>query len=127
MADLAPFPDVEDLLADALAGFGQAGSEYPADLEEKLPFVRSRRNGGDDDRRTDHPLVDVETAAGTRAQAWETARLVQQRLISGPLHVPGVGIIDRAQTVIGLRPVLHDNPAVRCVLGTYRLSLRRTT
>lgn len=128
MADLAPYPDVEDLLADALTDFGETGSSYPADLEASLPFVRARRNGGEDDRRTDRPLVDVEVAAGTRAQAWEKARAVQQRLISGPIRVPGVGIIDRAETSIGPRNVLHDNPAVHgCVLATYRISLRRLT
>ncbi|MFE9337765.1 hypothetical protein [Streptomyces sp. NPDC007063] len=127
MADLAPFPDVEDVLADALAGFGETGSEYPADLEAHLPFVRIRRTGGDDDRRTDRPLADVEVAAATRAQAWEIARQVQQRLLSGPIRVPGVGIVDRASTQVGLRHVLHENPNIRCVLATYRPSLRRLT
>lgn len=127
MADLPPFPDVEDLLVRALTGFGQTGSEYPADLENHLPFVRSTRSGGDDDRRTDRPLVDVETAAGTRAEAWQKALAIQQRLISGPIHVPGFGIVDRAGTEIGPRRVLHENPEVRCVLTTYRMSLRRLT
>lgn len=127
MADLAPFPDVEDLLAQALIEFGETGSEYPDDLEQRLPFHRIRRSGGGDDRRTDSALVDIETAAGTRAEAWQKARAVQQRLISGPIHVPGVGVLDRTRTEIGPRNVLHENPAVRCVLVTYRASARRLT
>lgn len=125
MADLAPFPDVEELLAQALTEFGETGSEYPAELEAHLPFVRSLRAGGADDRRTDSPLVDIEVAASTRAAAWSTALVVQQRLISSPVHIPGVGVIDRATTEIGPRRVLHENPSVRCVLATYRMALRR--
>jgi len=127
VADLAPYPDVEEVLADALVEFGETGSTYPADLEAHLPFVRIRRTGGDDDRRTDRPLVDVEVAAATRAHAWEVSRLVQQRLLSGPFRVPGAGIVDRASTQIGLRRVLHENPNIRCVLATYTVSLRRLT
>lgn len=125
MADLAPYPDIEELLAQALVGFGETGSEYPADLEEHLPFVRSRRAGGGDDRRTDSPLVDIEVAAASRAEAWQLAASIQQRLISGPVRVPGIGIVDRTQTEIGPRRVLHENPNVRCVLATYTASARR--
>ncbi|MFJ2567879.1 hypothetical protein ACIO02_33935 [Streptomyces sp. NPDC087568] len=127
MADLAPWPDVEDLLVQALADLTSTGTVYPPDLEQQLPFTRVRRVGGGDDQRTDTALVEVETAAGTRAQAWQVARTVQQRLISGPLRVAGVGVMDRAQTEIGLRGVLHENPAVRCVLATYSVSTRRTS
>ncbi|MFD5468898.1 hypothetical protein [Streptomyces sp. NPDC127105] len=127
MADLAPFPDIEDLLVQALTGLTQTGTVYPPGLEKHVPFTRIRRIGGGDDQRTDTALVEVETAAGTRAQAWQVARQVQQRLISGPIHVAGVGVMDRAQTEIGLRGVLHENPAVRCVLATYSVSARRTS
>jgi hypothetical protein len=127
MADLAPFPDVEDLLVQALADLSKTGTVYPPDLEDEVPFTRVRRVGGTDDRRTDSALVDVETAAATRAAAWPVARAIQQRLISGPLHVAGVGVVDRAVTEVGLRGVVLDNPALRAVLGTYRLSLRRLT
>ncbi|WP_335936620.1 hypothetical protein [Streptomyces sp. PTD5-9] len=125
MADLALFPDIEDLLVQALADLSRTGTVYPPGLEGRLPFTRVRRIGGGDDRRTDTALVEVETAAATRAQAWQVARQVQQRLISGPLRVPGAGVMDRAVTDVGLRGVLHDNPAVRCVLATYRVSARR--
>lgn len=126
MTDLAPFPDVEDLLVQALADLSDAGTVYPPDLEDVLPFTRLRRVGGQDDRRTDTALVDVETAAATRATAWTIARAIQQRLISGPLTVPGLGVMDRAVTEVGLRGVVHENPDVRLVLGTYRISARRS-
>lgn len=126
-ADLAPFPDIEDLLTQALAEFCGTGSTYPDDLDAALPFARILRVGGSDDRRTDAPLVDIEVAASTRAEAWRVAGLIQQRLISGPIRVPGVGIIDRTSTEIGPRKVLHENQRVRCVLTTYRVSSRRMT
>ena len=133
-ADLAPYPDVEDLLIAALADLGSTGSVYPDDLHERLfsgidgqeHFIRIRRVGGEDDLRTDRPRVDIEIAAASRALAWRVARTVQQRMISGPARVPGIGVMDRARTEIGLRAVLHENPNIRCVLATYRASLRRS-
>ncbi|MDG9703812.1 hypothetical protein [Streptomyces sp. DH37] len=133
-ADLPPYPDVEDLLIARLADLGPTGSVYPANLHELLfagvdgqeHFIRIRRVGGEDDLRTDRPRVDIEIAAATRAIAWRVARAVQQRMISGPARVPGVGVMDRARTEVGLRAVLHENPAIRCVLATYRASLRRS-
>lgn len=127
MAGLAPFPDIEDLLSQALTEFAATGSVYPDNVEERLPFARIQRRGGDDDRVTDTPLVDVEVASSTRAEAWRIARAIQARLISGPLHVPLVGVMDRARTQIGPRSVLHENQRIRCVLATYSVSARRLT
>ncbi|RDG37961.1 phage tail termination protein [Streptomyces corynorhini] len=129
MGDLAPYPDLEYLLVQALAvpALPAAVTVYPPDLEQRLPMVRVVRLGGADDGRTDAARIEIETAAATRAQAWEIARSVQQLLLSGPLLVPGAGLIDRAVTEDGPHGVLHDNPAVRCVAATYRVSARRFT
>ncbi|MEV2277869.1 DUF3168 domain-containing protein [Nocardiopsis sp. NPDC049922] len=125
MADLQPFPDIEDVLCEALADLGETGSETPADLQDHLPFIRPTRIGGSDDRRTDTSRVDIDCFGATRAQAWQVARAVQQRLISGPVHVPGVGLIDRARTELGPRRAPHPDETVRRVLATYRVSTRR--
>jgi hypothetical protein len=125
MADLPPFPDVEDLLSEAFTDLGETGSETPDDLQDHLPFIRITRIGGSDDRRTDTSRVDVDCFGATRAQAWQIARAVQQRLISGPTHVPGTGLIDRARTELGPRRAAHPDQNVRRVLATYRVSARR--
>ncbi|GAA0976087.1 DUF3168 domain-containing protein [Nocardiopsis tropica] len=125
MADLPPFPDIEDLLADALADLAETGSETPDDLQDRLPFIRITRIGGSDDRRTDTSRADVDCFGRTRKQAWELARAVQQRLISGPTRVPGVGLIDRARTELGPRRAPHPDQTLCRVLATYRVSARR--
>jgi hypothetical protein len=126
VADLAPFPDVEALLIALVADLLPAGTVFPPDLQEQLPYGRIlRRPGGGDDQITDSARVDVEIAAATRAQARELAAAVQQRLISGPAAVPGHGVMDRAVTESGPHRVLHEDPAVRCVQATYTVSLRR--
>ncbi len=124
MADLAPFPDVEDLLVRALAGFGTCGTVTPPDLQPRLPFVRVQRLGGGD-RITDAPRVDIGVAAATRAEAMALARAIQQRLLSGPVRVPGARVIDRAVTEMGPHEAPADDPHTRHVVQTFRMALRR--
>ncbi|WP_304455856.1 DUF3168 domain-containing protein [Nocardiopsis sp. YSL2] len=123
--DLPPFPDIEDLLCEALADLAETGSETPHDLQDHLPWIRPTRIGGSDDRRTDVSRVDVDVFAPTRAEAWRIARAVQQRLITGPTRVIGVGLIDRARTELGPRRAPHTDQTIRRVLATYRVSARR--
>lgn len=125
MADLAPYADAEALLVAALAAFGDVGTFTPADLQDRLVFIQVRRRGGADDRITDIARVDVDVFAPTRAAAWQTARLIQQHLISAPLRIPGVGVIDRARTEVGPQEVPHADQRIRRVLTSYRLSSRR--
>ncbi|KWT61830.1 hypothetical protein ADL21_11125 [Streptomyces albus subsp. albus] len=125
--DLAPFPDIEDVLVRALADFGTCGTVTPADLQHRLPFVRPRRLGGGGGKVTDGPRVDIDVTARTRAEAMSIARAVQQRLLSGPLRVPAAGIIDRAVTEMGPHEVPADDPHLRRVVATYRLAARRLT
>ncbi|WP_329520507.1 phage tail termination protein [Spirillospora sp. NBC_01491] len=125
MTDLAPYADAEQLLVTALAGFGRTGTVLPDDLRDLPLFVRVRRLGGTDDRVTDQARIAVEVFAPTRAAAWETARLVQQRLISGPTRVPGAGVIDRVRTEVGPQDLPYEDPRIRCVSATYLVSARR--
>lgn len=89
--------------------------------------MRVRRLGGGDDGRADRPRVDIETAAATRAEAMKIARAVQQRMISGPLFVPGVGLMDRATTEMGPQEVTDADPHTRHVAATYECHTRRST
>ncbi|MGC9544024.1 tail completion protein gp17 [Streptomyces sp. UG1] len=128
MADFQPFPNIEALLVAALAEFGTCGQTFPPakELAASLPFIRVRRLGGGDDRRTDRPRVDVEVAAKTYSQAMDIALKVQQRLISGWLFVPGVGLMDRALTELGPNEVTDADPHTRHIVATYECHTRRS-
>lgn len=128
MADSQPYPDIEDLLVAALAEFGSCGSHFPPTrkLAASLPFIRVRRLGGGDDLRTDKPRIDVEVAATTRAEAMRIALAVQQRLISGWLSVPGLGLMDRARTEMGPQEVIDADPHTRHIVATYECHTRRS-
>ena len=125
MTDFDPFPDVERLLVEGLADFGRTGTVLPDDLAELELFVRVMRLGGVDDRITDQARVDVAVFAKTRVAAWQAGREIQQRLISGPMRVPGVGVMDRAVTETGLQDFPYEDVRVRAVLATYLVSARR--
>lgn len=128
MADLAPFPDIEDVLAEALADFGQVGSVFPPDLSELLAdgavVVRVQRLGGGAGRVTDAPRVDVQVAASTRAVAMGVARRIEQRLTSGPVRTSH-GVVDRGVAEMGPHRVAVEDEHARHVVATYRLSTRR--
>jgi hypothetical protein len=132
MADLAAFPDAEHVVMDALADLVDDPADVvtviPSDLQDRITagrhVIRVRVIGGSDDRINDHPRVDVETFAGTRAVAWPLAETIRQRFISGPQRTAH-GIIDRATTEVGPQEITYDDPDVRRVIATYRLSTRR--
>ncbi|MCO6011415.1 hypothetical protein NE236_41345 [Actinoallomurus purpureus] len=132
MPELGPFPDVEravmDLLADLVTDPADVGTRIPADLQTRLgagrKVIRVRCIGGDDDRFTDYPRVDVEVYASTRAVAMPLAETIRQRLISRPRQT-AFGVIDRATTEVRPQEISYDDPDVRMVTATYRMSLRR--
>lgn len=115
------------LLVAALAEFGTCGQAFPlaGELAASLPFFRVRRLGVGDERRTDRPRVDIEVAAKTYSQAMGIALKVQQRLISGWLFVPRVGLMDRARTEMGLHEVPDADPHTRHIVATYECHTRR--
>jgi hypothetical protein len=122
VTDLAPYSDVERMLVAELATFGTTGTVDNG----ARPFVRALRVGGVDNGVTDTARVVVDVIATTRDEAWEIARQVQQRLISGPFAVPGEGIVDRARTDTGPAEAAYDDPDVRLVTATYVVSSRRS-
>lgn len=125
---LPVFPDVHEVLFEVLVPAfvddQHIGTVTPADLETRLPFVRVRRIGGPSTLITDRPRLDVEVYAATIGAAFQMSREIQQALISGPRSTTA-GIIDRCTTEVGPREAPYENTAVRLVMGTYRLSLRR--
>lgn len=132
MPDLAPFIDVEyalmDLFADLVTDPADVVTVLPNDLQARLAdgrkLIRVRVIGGGDDRISDHPRIDVETFASTRAVARPLAETIRQRLISGG-HRTVHGVIDHATTEVGPQEIPYDDPDVRRWSATYRLSTRR--
>lgn len=92
------FPDVQRLLVDALVvlvpGQAHTGIETPADLEQVLPFIRVRRNGGARDRFSDRATVDVDVFAATYREAELLAERVAQLLCGPP---PPVAVFDAVE------------------------------
>lgn len=129
MADLGPFPDIENVLIEALADLAaEVDSVFPPDLADRLVdgqvFVRVQRISGGAGRVTETPVVDVDVAAATRDAAMGAARLIEQRLISGPVRT-SLGVIDRGVCESGPRRFAAENEHVRHAVATYRLSTRR--
>lgn len=124
MTVLAAFPDIERILGDLLADLGTVGSETNIDLQTRLPYIRVHRIGGADDRITDPARVDIDVYAADATAAKAVTETIRQRLISGP-SATAHGIIDRAWTESGPQTAPTDDPNLRRVITTYRISMRR--
>lgn len=132
MPEFAPFIDVEaalvDLLTDLVTNPADVGTVIPSDLQTRLAagrkVIRVRVIGGSDDRISDHPRVDIETFAATRADAKSLAETIRQRLISGG-HRTAHGVIDHVATEVVPQEIPYDDPAIRRWSATYRLTARR--
>jgi hypothetical protein len=120
-----------DLLADLVSDPDDIGTVIPADLQERVfadpprRVIRVRCIGGSDSRFFDNPRVDVEVFAATRATAMPLAETIRQRLISKPRRT-AFGVIDRAETEVRPQEIPYEDPDIRRILATYRLSLRRS-
>jgi hypothetical protein len=130
MSDLAPFVDVHaaltGLLADLVPG-GHVVTWTGTDLQQVLtsgPLIRVARLGGDDNRVTAVPRVDVDVFATTEAAGAPLAERVRQRLLSYP-HATAAGVIDRVTTEVAPHEVPYDDAGVRLFTATYRIATRR--
>ncbi|MGH3099320.1 MAG: hypothetical protein ACRDMV_25345, partial [Streptosporangiales bacterium] len=110
MTVLAPFPDVERIVADILDDLGTVGTETSTGLQDVLPFIRVNRVGGGDDRITDQPRVTVDVFTAGTTEAKDIAKEAQQRLTSEP-HATDHGILDRATTETGPHPISAGDEA----------------
>lgn len=134
MPQFAAFVDIEyalmDLFADLVTDPDDVCTEIPDDLQARLAADRHVIHvhciGGSGDRISDHPRVDVEVFAATRAVAKPLAETIRQRLIYGG-HRTAHGVIDRATTEVGPQKLPYEDPDVRRWSATYRLSTRRRT
>ena len=127
---MGSFPDTEralaHLLADLAGGLDHVGTETPANLGDRLPYIRVRRFGGTDDGLTDLAIVDIDSFADTRTASVDLAEAIRDRLLAGPHHVTGA-VIDRVVTSTAPREIPWSGDAVRRWAATYRAAARRTT
>lgn len=100
-----------------------AGSVTPADLGDRLPFIRISQLGGSDDTITDNPVVDIEVFAASRDQARRIAGAIRQGL--RPRVRAGGAIIDSVRTNTSPRMLPWSNTQIARCSATYALGLRR--
>lgn len=112
------------MLGDLLGDLGTVGSETDIDLQSNLPYIRVRRIGGADNRVTDASRVDIDVYTIDATAGKTLTETIRQRLISGP-SATAHGIIDRAWTESGPQTAPTDDPNLRRVITTYRVSFRR--
>lgn len=126
---LPPFPNPERILVaefDQLAaGRWFNGGSTPRDLRERVPFVTVRRGGGPSDSVNDYPFVTVEIHARTYAEIDDIAEEIRQHLLSPDIISNVHGQIDRAVCSSAHTELPAEDPALRRILTTYRLTCRR--
>jgi hypothetical protein len=120
------FPDVQVLLIEVLGpfvGVDRIGTQTPADLAQRLPFIRVARTGGYSDRHNDYARVDVDVFHRTYADGERLAARVHEHLSVARLRA-GNGLVDRVG--VDMAPVeLPWASAVRRFTGQYLLVCRR--
>lgn len=126
MADLTVFPDVPAALVSDLSEFGTTGTVTPDDLQDKLPFIRVvGLPSGDGNLVTDVSVVEVLVFAATYRDASLISRGVQQRMISTPRVITGLGVLPKARTQTRPYEIPYDNQNIRVFTATYRIATRR--
>lgn len=124
---VARFPDIHRLLLavleDLAGGPEHLGTQTPADLAARLPFIRVARIGGPSDRISDYARVAVDVFAATYIEAEALAALVHE-LLTGTRLRAGGAVVDRVG--VDQAPVeLPWSPQVRRFQGRYLFVSRR--
>ena len=125
------FPDIEVLVIAYLkAETGQkVVTDLPAGdaLAAALPVIRvTRVSGEDSDYRLDHPIIDVDVFAATRADASTLSRQVQDLLRN---HLPfedavqPTGVVTAVGTVVGPRWLPDSNTNLRRFQASYEITV----
>ena len=120
------FPDVQVLLIEVLTpfvGVDRVALQTPADLAQRLPFIRVARTGGYSDRLCDYARVDIDVFHRTYADGERLAARVHEYLTGQRLRA-GNGLVDRVG--VDVAPVeLPWASGVRRFTGRYLLVSRR--
>jgi hypothetical protein len=123
----ARFPDVVNELIfwveatfPTTAAAGHTPATWPTGA---FTFVRVGIVGGTDDRITDYSRVDIEVFSDTYAAARALAEDIRQGL--QPRAKMESTTIDTVRTITSPQELPWGNPAVRRLLATYQVSVRR--
>ncbi|HTF53593.1 MAG TPA: DUF3168 domain-containing protein [Pseudonocardia sp.] len=128
MADLPPWPDPHDLLAELLADLTVTDVVGPllyAEFQDDMPLIRVRKVGGTNDKITDFPRMAVDVYTATYAESYELAEAIRQRLMSYPHITASAGRLDRCEVETSPYEVPWPDPSTRYLTATYRISTRR--
>lgn len=98
----------------------RAGSQTPADLDARLPYVLLTRTGGDRTVIDDNPFFDVDTFAELDGDAEQLASDICDFLLSKPFPLDYVFCIEAPREL----PWREDG-SIRRYGATYSASLRR--
>lgn len=111
-------------LATRPGGDYRTGRVFPPALLSKLPYVRVRDIGGNDDGLTDAPLIDVDVFHQTFDQARDLAKGIQAQLLAYP-HRIGSVTIDHVETAMRPHDVPWDDDRIARFYASYTISTRR--
>lgn len=111
-------------LATRPGGDYRVGRVFPPDLFDKLPYVRVRDIGGNDDGLTDVPLVDVDVFHTSFDNARDLCKGIQARLLMYP-HVVRSTVIDQVRTAMRPHDVPWDDDRIFRFYSSYQVSARR--
>jgi len=128
VSTLPRFPDIHHLLItvlEALAGGREhLGIQTPAQLAERLPFIRMVRTGGLSDRVSDYARVTIDVFGPTYAETEQLAARVHEYVTGSRLRAGGA-VVDRV--AVDQAPVeLPWSPQIRRFQGRYLFVCRRT-
>ncbi|GAA2812793.1 hypothetical protein [Saccharopolyspora taberi] len=122
-SDKRPFPDAERVVMALLGDLATVVVVTPREIIE--PLIQVHRAGGSDNGVTDVARLETECIALSRHDAWRLAEAVRQRILNSGATVHGGALIDRTAVEIAPQQIPDENPDIRRVVATYRLSMRR--
>lgn len=111
------------LLEDLAGGEEHCDSETPADLYDRLPFIRVRKVDGDRDRLFDRPIVEIDAFALTELQGQQLGDEIFEYLMRVPSPHPA---IDATFCSPSPRELPWADERIRRFSATYAFDLRRT-
>lgn len=125
------FPDIEVLVIAYLKA--KTGRRVVTDLPaadaltQALPLYRVTRTSGEDsDYKLDHPIIDVDAFAATRAEASQLSRAALDLLRN---HLPfedavqPTGVVTSVGTVVGPRWLPDSNTNLRRFQASYEITV----
>lgn len=117
------FPELAQTDPDDPSTF-HVGTVWPDNVFENLPVVRLTSIGGNDNGRTDYPLLDVDVLHRTPREAKELARAIRAKFLSyphwvGPPDLDEAVLIKSVSTAMRPHPVPWDDDRVARYYGSY--------